>query len=101
MTSLTFADPGVRKHYRLIQKLAVDLQLIRTGTGPTPEQLAEAPIIEAWRLGVRAEPALIGFVSRHPFVSGNAVTSSLYVLDPELGYARTLSRFYRLGKEIR
>lgn len=100
MSSWTFADPAVRMHSRLVSELAIDLERIRAGIGPSDEEIANAPCIEGWYLGGRIETALIGNVVDHPLLEGRAITSQLYVLDPELGYARTLSRWYRLGQEI-
>lgn len=100
MTSLTFADITVRQHTRLITRLAHDLELIRLELGPTAQDLENAPIIDNWYVGARMEPALVGDIADHPLVDGSGITSGLYVLDPERGYARTLSRFYKLGREI-
>jgi hypothetical protein len=98
MISYTFADPMVRQHSRLIQRLALDLERIRSGAGPTCDELEDAPLIDEWQVGVRAQLALVGNISGHPAVSGAGITSDLHILDVEGGYARTLSRFYRLGR---
>ena len=101
MTSFTFADPSVRTQARLVQRLANDLHRVRIGLGPSDLELANAPFINNWRVIQRAEPALVGLISGHPVVHGHGITSGLYVLDRELGFARTFSRFYRLGQEAR
>jgi len=42
-------------------------------------------------------PHLVGIVLGHPLLrDGEIWTSELLTYDPERGYARTLSRFYRL-----
>lgn len=66
---------------------------------PSIRDIAAAPLIEDWTIGKRFEPALIGRVSGHSNIdTGQPVVSSgLYYLDPVAGYARTLSRWYRLG----
>lgn len=94
---LTFDDAQVRRQHRLVQALAADLERIRLGIGPSSAELALAPRIDDWRPCVRAEPALTGLISGHPSASGLSVTSGLYVLDPDRGFARTFSRFYLLG----
>ena len=76
------------------------------GPNPTPPRTAEdldaAPIIEDWFLGCRMEPALVGTVIGHPtLLESPATTSGIYLLALELGYARTLSRFYKLGPPAR
>jgi hypothetical protein len=99
MKSMTFDDAEFRIHARLIERLATDLGRIRRGEGPTLEELNRAPILSDWRPAVRVSPALAGSVSGHPLVAaGPAVTSQLFVLDEELGYVRTLNRWYRLGE---
>lgn len=99
MKSMTFDDAEFRIHARLIERLAVDLARIRRGEGPTVEELDRAPILSGWRPAARVSPALAGSISGHPLLPhGPAVTSQLYVLDEEIGYARTLSRWYRLGE---
>ena len=52
-----------------------------------------------WRLVLLLNGlSLTGFVAGHPVLgSKNIVTSPQWVLDPGLSWARTLSRFYRLG----
>ena len=96
---MTFEDPSVRHTARRISALAQDLKAIRRGFSPTVEQLAFAPRLEGWDIAFRMELALIGELHGHPELpNGRVTTSSLFILDPELGYARTLSRFYVLGR---
>ena len=99
--NMTFADAEVRRQARLVQRLAVDLERLRLSGAPSPDELALAPLIEDWRLVMRPEPALQGLINGHPNVSGPAVTSGLFILDRERGFARTLSRYYQLGSEYR
>jgi len=70
---------------------------------PTPDELAEAPLLEDWSLeNVGDEdnlPAVIGIVSGHDFVpdGGPLVADEAFAMDADLGWVRTLSRLYRLG----
>ncbi|GAB6842891.1 hypothetical protein JCM2811A_18920 [Methylorubrum rhodinum] len=70
------------------------------GTPPNPAELAGAPVLNAWhRTQVPIlEPALVGWVESHPQLPGSrrVVTSRLLVLDETAGWARTVSRLYRL-----
>ena len=82
-----------------LRSLAGDLERIRLGTGPRPDECAHAPLITDWRtvlspLGLR----LMGSVTDHP-VLGNrtAMTSQVWAAGPEGRWIRTLTRFYRLG----
>lgn len=70
------------------------------GAPPDPDDLAAAPILHGWRRVIVpvAEAALVGRVSGHPRLpSSRIVTSRLLALDGAAGWARTLSRLYRLG----
>lgn len=82
-----------------LRRLAVDLDRIAGGAAPTPADLAHAPLLVDWRMLLTWHGlALAGFVAGHPLLGTKAIaTSPLWVLDPELRWARTLSRFYRLG----
>ena len=75
---------------------------ITAGAGPDPDTLAAAPCLTGWacRLVPAFEPALIGTVADHPRLPGERriVTSRLIAIDPAAGWARTTSRFYRLGR---
>jgi hypothetical protein len=83
-----------------LHALADDLEMIATGRTPDAVVLARAPVLSAWSYladanGVR----LMGVVQGHPNVGpGPILTSPLYAIDPQLQWARTLSRFYRLGE---
>jgi hypothetical protein len=60
-----------------------------------------APEINQWALAKRAVPCLIGNVTGHPTLgNGATATSELFYIDPERGYARTLSRWYHLRTPI-
>jgi hypothetical protein len=82
-----------------LRRLAVDLDRIATAAAPTAAELAQAPLLVDWRivLGLTGL-ALTGFAAGHPRLGSRPiVTSQLWTLDPQLRWARTLSRFYRLG----
>ena len=78
--------------------LADDLERIAEGYGPTPEDLAGAPVLERWQTDARVVRSLVGIVDRHPVLPpGRHVrTSEVYATDGRT-WARTLSRFYALG----
>lgn len=82
-----------------LEKLAMDLRGYLGGQRPDAEELSEAPLLTDWRIGHRVAIALHGSTSDHPVLQGvrNVATSELYALDPNLRWARTFSRLYRLG----
>lgn len=71
--------------------------------GPTPTDLADAPLIELWQvlLNPRGAPVLYGYASGHPEIGTDTVrTSWLIALDRDAGWARSLNRYYRLGRSL-
>ena len=83
----------------MLRRLADDLERIASGTGPTLEELDAAPMLGSWRMTERWSIGLAGHVTAHPRLpSGPIMTSELWALQPEEGWARTFSRWYRLGK---
>ena len=82
-----------------LRSMAHDLDRIAIAAAPTAAELAKAPLLVDWRIVLALSGlALTGFAAGHPQFGARAiVTSPLWALDPELCWARTLSRFYRLG----
>ena len=91
-------SPQFAETARRIHNLSRDLRLFEELKAPTMTEFVDAPVLENWCTVDRAEPALAGVVTGHPLLGDRRiVTSGLYLLDPTMGYARTLSRWYRLG----
>ena len=82
-----------------LRSLAHDLDQIAIAAAPTAVELAKAPLLVDWRIMLSVSGlVLTGFAAGHPQLGARAiVTSPLWVLDSKLCWARTLSRFYRLG----
>jgi len=71
--------------------------------GPTPEDLAQAPVLSPWApaLGRSGEFVLTGHVAGHPCLGEAWIrTSVLAGLDPQGRWARSWSRWYRLGEPM-
>jgi hypothetical protein len=91
-----------------LENLAADLEFVsRTPPLSLDQTLAgahpNAPILENWRLAVRPVPCLVGLSSGHPRLPGDRrsiVTSELFLLSEKLGWARSFSRWYRLGRHL-
>ncbi|MEP2757737.1 MAG: DUF6634 family protein [Hyphomicrobiales bacterium] len=84
-----------------LQALLDDLKALRAGNYPSNDTLATAPLLNDYLLIKRGIAALSGDVSGHPIISGNngpMVSSPLFVVLKDIGAARTLSRWYRLGE---
>ena len=83
---------------------ARDLERIKAGEAPTEADLAAAPSLHGWwpvTVQSNGKPAIIlaGIVTGHPRLhNGPATTSLVVALDPRGRWARTFSRWYRLGE---
>lgn len=84
--------------------------LADAGRTPTPAELADAPLLDKWVL-MRDwvdVTVLCGWVTAHPLLSRNdqdakgksIATSPVVAIDVDAGYARTVSRWYRLGTPL-
>ena len=88
-----------------IRHLCVD-----PGYRPKPEVITAAPLLDEWRVvPARIPPAadgmreLVGNVSGHPdFANGQRIRTTPLLFDNKSeSYARTFSRFFRLGRPAR
>lgn len=87
------------EHQRL-SRLIADMDRLREGT--SVEELAgEAPPrLERWKLAQRPASCLMGLSIGHPLLPGIGrpiITSDLVLLATDGSWARTMSRWYRLG----
>ncbi|MGU3421811.1 DUF6634 family protein [Methylobacterium sp. D54C] len=82
-----------------LRDLADALDAAGGGEYPSAAELACAPLLEDWEVGLRPVSALVGRVTQHPgFPAGRLVrTSEVYASDRRT-WARTYSRLYRLGR---
>ncbi|MDC9824841.1 hypothetical protein PRN20_13985 [Devosia sp. ZB163] len=79
-----------------LRALADDLERM-TMFQPNGE-LEEAPSLNGWSPVMRPVGGLSGYVEGHPLLGcRHVVTSEVFAIDAERGWARTFSRFYRLG----
>ena len=82
-----------------LRDLADALGLVHGGWRPDPEELAAMPLLRGWSFRQVPEIAFAGRVYGHPALDDgvNVLTSPVQVIDRHGGWARTASRFYRLG----
>lgn len=84
-----------------LTSLRDDLSAQLDGTGPDNEVLATSPIIDQWRIRYVPMPVIAGRVTGHPKIFDGAVaTTGIWYLQEDLRWARTLSRYYRLGEYV-
>ncbi|MEP5762623.1 MAG: DUF6634 family protein [Litoreibacter sp.] len=70
--------------------------------GPTEEEFSNAPYVNHYRLERTGESVqrIYGQVEGHPSIADPYVTTTpLFAFDPDAGWARTRSRWYRLGPD--
>jgi len=92
----------IRQLERMIQKLQAlldDLVAVAQGDLPDQDRLEDAPLIDNWYLATRQIMCLRGEITGHPLLgyTPHGITSDLWLLAPQRGFARTMSRYYRLG----
>jgi len=84
----------------LIARIKVAIAALERG--PTADDLACAPHADLWRVMLidgTAAPVLWAKVTDHPDLGrDDVITSRLIGLDRSAGWARTVSRWYRLGR---
>ncbi len=72
--------------------------------GPTAQDLETAPLLDIWQAAVAQStglPFLWGCVAGHPLLRDGWIhTSPLIALGTDLGWAKTRSRWYRLGTPL-
>ena len=69
-----------------------------------PMSGTDAPVLDHWAIARTAEPSLIGLATGHPTLPGTErpiATSRLWLMSSDGTWARTLSRWYRLGRPAR
>lgn len=100
----TIPDADQRRNLHFEAKrqraLADDLDRIADGGFPDQATLATAPLLDVFSLMPIMMPVLTGAVTGHPLLPGNGrsiTTSIIEVISPSHGWARTQSRFFRLG----
>lgn len=90
--------PDLARLAHVHRRLADDLDRIARGEHPEANDLQDAPLLMEWKVYLAPIPHLTGIVLGHPYIPDGHTcrTSELFTFDPTAGYARTLSRFYRL-----
>jgi len=82
----------------LIRGLALDVVKLMADGAPQPEELAGAPLLENWSFDPPIASGMAGYVWGHPTLGdGHVRTTPVVILDSGQTWARTISRFYRLG----
>lgn len=85
------------QYVALLRRVADDLE--RTArSGPSRAELQKAPVLMQWSLAQGGMPVLVGIVNGHPRLGPGPIrTSPVFHVSDDRTWARTLSRWYRLG----
>lgn len=96
-------DPAFDAMLDRLKGLVADMERVRAGLGE--EDLpADAPMLDQRIIGQRPVACLVGCSSGHPILMGEGrpiATSDLWLISEDGQWARTLSRWYRLGRPVR
>ncbi len=81
------------------RRLADALESLAAHGRPSAAELADAPLLDRWSHAVRMTPVFVGVVAGHPLLGSDRFvrTSEIFAIDSDQRWARTWSRFYRLG----
>lgn len=80
------------------EALLTDLKRFASKQFPTSHELEDAPLIDEYKIDLIDRPVLVGQAYKHPRLGSTGIqTTELWAIAPTLGWARTWSRFYRLG----
>ena len=84
-----------------LSALVADMDAIQRGDSPESMTNGEAPVLDQWVMARRTIPCLAGLSSGHPRLVGSGrpiATSDLWLMSADRTWARTLSRWYALGR---
>lgn len=95
-SGIKFDERGIGDRLR---ELADDIEAIEEGIAPSQQDLLSAPVLTGWSKVAHQVPVIAGFVAGHPSIKNLIMTSQVYASDGQT-WARTLSRWYRLGRPI-
>ncbi len=96
-------DPAFDAMLGRLKALVADMERVRDGLAEKdlPE---DAPMLDQWMIAQRPVSCLVGRSSGHPSLMGEGrpiTTSDLWLISEDGQWARTLSRWYRLGRPVR
>ncbi len=86
-----------------LDALVIDMKALRDGRSPLELGGADAPILNRWAPRIGTSLFLVGLSTGHPKLVGEdrpIRTSQVFMVSEDQAWARTLSRWYRLGFEV-
>jgi hypothetical protein len=95
------ADAELVSQARRLKALSADMERVLEGILPEAIVSEEPPLLDRWILGNTLAPCLVGLSTGHPTLVGAnraIATSNVWLMSDDMTWARTLSRWYRLGR---
>ena len=92
-----------QRELQRLESLRSDLLSLSMGRIPSLATHADAPILDPWTVVPCLVHRLSGFTNNHPDFPGDErlhVTSQIVCLDQTGGWARSATRWYRLGERM-
>ena len=89
------------REFGRLSALLADMSALRYGAAPETLTDEEPPFLDGWFVAQRPVPCLAGLSSGHPRLVGTGrpiATSDLWLMSSDNSWARSLSRWYRLGR---
>lgn len=96
-------DPAFDTMLDRLKALIADMERVRAGL-MEKDLPDDAPMLDQWMIVQRPVACLAGRSSGHPILMGEGrpiATSDLWLISEDGQWARTLSRWYRLGRPVR
>ena len=93
----------IAQELRRLESLRSDLLSLSLGRIPSLATHADAPILDPWTVVPNLVHCLSGFVNNHPDFPGEERlhrTTPIVCLDQAGGWARSATRWYRLGERM-
>lgn len=90
-------------HIEKFGRLVSDLEQLQKNNFLPAFDLDRVPVLDHWLLSQRSVPCLVGLSTGHPELTGMnrfVRTSDLWLVSEDMTWARTLSRWYRLGRPV-
>lgn len=94
-------NPSLDRMLGKLGSLVTDMEAVRRGVSPEELAGSHPPVLASWTIGVGRNLYLEGLSTGHPKLRGQdrlISTSELFLLSENQAWARTLSRWYRLGE---
>ena len=98
-----FPTPGDLREIAKYDRLTDDLNFALSYPLQSFVENHSLPILEDWSMSTRQAPCLIGTAYGHPNFGGQEfpfTSSELVLFAPDIGLARTRSRWFRLGTRL-